>query len=220
MLGFIPIIWFCVYQGVPVEDLDKQNILRTAPIASSPATLVFTDKEVYVCNRGQDPCTIPGGTYLAGYYKGVWLSRDKEPDHACCVPFEILQCTDPCYFNGAMHTVLKCMQEKLATQGPESTPLAYHTIKDAPTPDNPNNFTVAVKYKQWWKIEQAPVKKETKDVKQIHAAGLVEPSVWETSFTKIIFQMKWAARGFAPVRPLVVTTAVMTIPPATAIAVR
>ena len=61
---------------------------------------------------------------------------------------------------------------------------------------------------------------ETPRVPIHHLAGCMKASEWETSASKVIWAVKWsdlAAKGLTPVRPMVVTTRHLMIPPQSAI---
>ena len=77
--------------------------------------------------------------------------------------------------------------------------------------------TLTMKHAMVWRIEEgAPVKKEQDKVATMdykHVAGVVDPSLWNTAFTKVIWSAKWTCQGLVPVRPNVVVIKTVKVKP-------
>ena len=53
---------------------------------------------------------------------------------------------------------------------------------------------------------------ELPSVLQTQVGALIGKHAWQSSFTSIVWVVKWTASGLMPVRPQIVATAAITIP--------
>ena len=124
-------------------------------------------------------------------------------------------------YNGKLSTVAALISEKLKTS-PEEALVRYHTILDAPCPENPNFFSLRTDHVVVYTLQELPTKisDEKKSIQQAHVASTLPTKCWESSpYTGIIWSTKFMAKGLSPVRPSVLVTRAFSLPSGQALCV-
>lgn len=97
---------------------------------------------------------------------------------------------------------------------PAQAGVAYHDMAEVPE-QGPGAFSLTLKHSVVFRL---PASGEAEggsgvlpSLLQTHVAARVDAALWNSSFTKTVWSVKWTANGLGPVRPHVVFTAPVTI---------
>ena len=137
-------------------------------------------------------------------------------------------------FNGEPVTLRHMVEQKRLTDpgaDAKATGLAYHELKETPTPADPGNFSVALVNSVYFvpggananaveggEDEGAPNPGPGfSGVLQTAAAASVVPAMWCRHISMISWAVKWSTIGIMPVRPHVTLTNDVELPPGKAV---
>ena len=123
------------------------------------------------------------------------------------VPFHLNNTSELVYDGSKLKTIGQMLEERRKNNPAAKCCVVYHTLKDAPTDDNPGYQTMEVKHAMIWRPEEgAPIieieGKQTMDYK--HAAASIPVKMWNTNLSQVMWSVKWTTSGLTPVRPSVV----------------
>ncbi|CAJ1456543.1 unnamed protein product, partial [Effrenium voratum] len=201
----------------------------------SAVMLVVTVGEgAYLQNTHAEPITIRKGTTLAGYYKGkFWAPTGKEKEEIgpADVLFFLEGSQDYIILGGKYMSLLDTIKTKRSLS-PSDAHVGYHTLTDSPSATEPAAFTLSPKQAQvYFKASDFPAKvgktegaeagqDDVAKIPAAHMAGTLPASKWNGKYIKMCWAMKWppvAAKGLQPIRPMVVNSVSLTIPPGKAL---
>ncbi|CAJ1416725.1 unnamed protein product [Effrenium voratum] len=201
----------------------------------SAVMLVVTVGEgAYLQNTHAEPITIRKGTTLAGYYKGkFWAPTGKEKEEIgpADVLFSLEGSQDYIILGGKYMSLLDTIKTKRSLS-PSDAHVGYHTLTDSPSATEPAAFTLSPKQAQvYFKASDFPAKvgktegaeagqDDVAKIPAAHMAGTLPASKWNGKYIKMCWAMKWppvAAKGLQPIRPMVVNSVSLTIPPGKAL---
>ena len=198
----------------------KGNILK----------LVITiGKKIFITNDGSaGDLTIPAGTTIAGYFKGGFhmkgssKSKNKKDDDEVevretdCV-YELRDANTQVLFEGKVTTVGKLVAQKRALT-PLSVNVCYYELIEQPLPGEATFFKLNQKSLVLFRPETAPVPEDKKgpdgscQLPFTSMAGCLSTSCWQTAWTKVLWSVKWCAKGLQPIRPVISTSQSICVP--------
>ncbi len=131
-------------------------------------------------------------------------------------------------FGSHLQTVREVVDAQRATV-PKPV-LAYHKITEDPLPEDPGNFKIervnSIYFvpagKSQAEPNPAPEGEEPQGVNvlQTQLAHLVPARQWASHATSVLYSTKWSASGLMPIRPQVVLTTTVTLPPGACLALQ
>lgn len=128
---------------------------------------------------------------IAGFYKGKWwLQRDASQQAATTsdILFELKSSNDHVIL-GTQYSSLGQVVKAKRGVSPADAHVGFHSLRDAPTSDDPSHFEVALSHKLHFKAEDIPSKSED-DKAKISAqnlAGTLPIAAWQTWATELTF---------------------------------
>ena len=159
------------------------------------------------------------GSLLVSWFKGKWWHNEKNGTLSDAdVPFGMRDTDDLVLLNGKLQTLGKTLEDRRATKTASKCEVLYHELKDAPTDEKPGHQTLQLKHAMVWKPEPGATLKDPKpnatggnppeppSMEYKHAAGAIPSKLWNTSLTAVVWSVRWATTGLAPIRPQVVLT--------------
>ena len=174
---------------------------------ASVRLLIAVGQRIFLCNDSAADITMGAGTILAGYFRGKWLTEKQvaaEPS-ASDVPFKLVDTNSWVVEDGKLLTLGHCVQQRRA-KSPLEVKIRYHEIKERPTGADAKFFQCDAKQVISFRPESAPVKEQPREgesavVNSSALAGVVNPDIWTTATSEVVFAMKWGAHGFTPAGP-------------------
>ena len=123
-------------------------------------------------------------------------------------------------YNGARSTIGELIEVKRQID-PLKAKVNYFDLKEAPTEASPGAFDLAQKTAIFYSIQPVIAGERTGQEKtkepivtvQAQMGGHVPASTWSSHISEIIFSVKWIPSGLAPIRPVVVLSQAIEIPP-------
>lgn len=198
--------------------------------------VITIGQRIFVCNRTGSDIVIPAHTTVAGFYKGQWWHRKKEQggdlqkskgkkqqqeqqqiQEEKDILFDLVDASSTVLFGGTVTNVGKLVSEK---QKSTLVKISFHDIQDSPLPSDPAFFKLKRVHDMYFTVGDMQVEQSEKvaTIPLHHLAGLIPWSQWQGSFTTLAWTLKWsAAKGFVPVRPLILTKCELKIPTGMAI---
>ena len=221
-------------QFVPNADLPTTLIhnVDLAKKGSSVKLRIAAGPIIHISNEGPEKADFQPGQLIAGFFKGKWSTVGKkvsgtgEPKGEEAIPdasiqFRLVDGSDVVLYNGKLSTVAALISERLKTS-PEEAAVRYHTMLDAPCPENPNFFSLRTDHTVVYALQELPAKlsDEKKSIPQAHVASTLPTKCWESSpYTGIIWTAKFMAKGLSPCRPSVLVTRAFSLEPGQALCV-
>ena len=226
----------------------KEELVQFVPNADLPTTLIHNvdlakkgtsvklriaaGPIIHISNEGPEKADFQPGQLIAGFFKGKWSTVGKkksgtgEPKGEEAIPdasvqFRLVDGSDVVLYNGKLSTVAALISERLKTS-PEEAAVRYHTMLDAPCPENPNFFSLRTDHTVVYALQELPAKlsDEKKSIPQAHVASTLPTKCWESSpYTGIIWTAKFMAKGLSPCRPSVLVTRAFSLEPGQALCV-
>ena len=196
--------------------------------------VVTVGEGAYLQNTHAEPITIRKWTTLPGYYKGkLWAPAGKEKEEIgpADVLFSLEGSQDYIILGGKYMSLLDTIKTKRSLS-PSDAHVGCHTLTDSPSATEPAAFTLSPKQAQvYFKASDFPAKvgktegaeagqDDVAKIPAAHMAGTLPPSKWNGKYIKMRWAMKWppvAAKGLQPIRPMVVNSVSLTIPPGKAL---
>lgn len=176
-----------------------------------------SDHKAYLSNSNADRVLINQGTLLAGYRSGKWKPADAQLDDND-VPYELVDGNSWVMHEGKFCRLLDVVIERRA-QKPDNATVAYYTIADRPTPDEPSMFVLNLKTESSLAfrptIQEVKVEPGSKvTIPQMHAAVCLPPKVWaKFQQVGILWLSSWTQlQGLKPKRPMMVFVATVELP--------
>ena len=219
-------------QFVPNADLPTTLIhnVDLAKKGSSVKLRIAAGPIIHISNEGPEKADFQPGQLIAGFFKGKWSTVKQKsgektsgeetiPDAS--IQFRLVDGSDVVLYNGKLSTVAALISERLKTS-PEEAAVRYHTMLDAPCPENPNFFSLRTDHTVVYTLQELPAKisDEKKSIQQAHVASTLPTKCWESSpYTGIIWSAKFMAKGLSPVRPSVLVTRAFSLPSGQALCV-
>ena len=209
---------------VEAATIDASKVLSTVAMTNVKATKpvelnVMMDKRFTIVNTGDQEVHFDIGALTAGFGKGKFASAPSleginlETD----VPFHLKSSDDLVVLNNTCTTLGDVVKEKRKNN--PSIGVAYHTIEETPGEDFA--FTLTAKNHVIFKPD-GRVQMENVDnigsakMTQNNVAGLTTADMWTCNGTGVIWSVQWKAIGLMPIRPHVMFTTPVSIPPARA----
>lgn len=194
--------------------------------AGGKCTLIIAvGRKIFLANEGNCDVNFNAGQIVAGYWKGSW---QKEGSRNSDVLFELKDANDLVILEGKTMTLSQCVLEKRAVS-PLAVQIRYHDLVDKPTPEDSKFFEVKLKSEcqAVFRPENVPVKEEKKQegdgssqtvLPYTSVAGVLPTVRWADNLaTRIVWSVKWTARGLGPIRPNVCLREACQIKPGHAI---
>ena len=162
--------------------------------------------KVYVVNTGDKDVTIPFGTFLCGYGKGVFARNANgsfNPD--CHHMFNIKTCND-FVFTSKIARVVEVVANQRSIK-PEAK-IAYHSMFDIASKEK-DAFGIKQEHQIYFipafSSEEEGGQKQ--QISQVTLAGKLPANTFESSHCVVAtWAVKWGPQGLSPVRPMVLFT--------------
>lgn len=167
--------------------------------------MITIGKKIFLVNSGQCDLELSSGTIVAGYWKGSWQKGETEAREAD-VPFHLKDATDLVLMDGKVRSVGQILKDKRAIS-PLEVKILYHDMQDTPRPEDSAHFTLTLKTTVLFRPEALTVKEEQKapdgavTLPHSSVAGCLDTKAWDNLATRVLWSVKWTARGLSPVRP-------------------
>ena len=208
-----------------VDVADMKPLHRKAAIVTCPKlhVEVCVGNAVYLTNHTDEPLTLKDGTTIAGFFKGKFWSdaaqKGKEDQNLEAGPSDVafsLKASSDRVQLGSKLMLLGSLVRAKRDVAPADAIVAYHSIVDQPTQDDPAAFRLESKgYTIFWRTEDLKAKTAKSEgvgdeltIPAPHLAGTIPSSKWLASAAvDVVWAVKWpavAAKGLQPVRPAVV----------------
>lgn len=198
-----------------VKLLNLQNVCLVCKLGPKP----------YLHNSSDAEVTLPKGTFLLGFGKGKFKmagQHDKEINVDTMPLYHLCTSSDIVSY-GKETQMLKCVVDARRKDDPLAK-VAYHHMEDIDGEEHElGAFKLTLVNKVYFAAEGVMMPHENggeesavdqKNKLSYSTAGcLVHMKFWKTPATEVIFQTKWAVNGLTPVRPQVVTSVEIVIPP-------
>ncbi|CAK9118015.1 unnamed protein product [Durusdinium trenchii] len=184
----------------------------------------------FIANEGTSgDVTLPAGTTLAGYYKGQFLMQgqkgktqeDFQARPADCL-YEIENSNSEVFFEGKLSKLGRVVAQKRAVT-PLSVNICYYELAEQPRSDDTTFFALRPKNQALFRPENAPTSDDKKGadgsftLPLTSMAGCLETTRWATPYTKVVWSVKWSARGLQPIRPVIALTTPLVVPQSKAV---
>ena len=136
--------------------------------------------------------------------------------------FKLTDAGEQVFIDGKLLTLSAVVAQKRAIS-PLSVSICYHEIKESPKPDDASWFTLEQKHTVFFQVADLPSKKEARGqddnitLPVMHLAGTIDSASWATTASRIIWAVKWTARGLQAVRPIVALVQEVRLPPQSAV---
>ena len=121
-----------------------------------------------------------------------------------------------------MTTVGKLVAQKRALT-PLSVNVCYYELIEQPLPGEATFFKLNQKSLVLFRPETAPVPEDKKgpdgscQLPLTSMAGCLSTSCWQTAWTKVMWSVKWRAKGLQPIRPVISTSQSICVPQSKAV---
>eukprot|EP00438_Fugacium_kawagutii_P012481 Skav236403 [mRNA] locus=scaffold1702:119198:123414:- [translate_table: standard] len=204
-----------------IEAVGENNKLMEFDLCNKGGGIsvhVKFQNKVFFFNRSQTTGTLQPGHVIAGFGGGKYkqLKQGEEANAEKEVLFEVKPST--MVLNGTQLTTVEQMVKQKRCEDPEAK-VAYHEIKEDPSPEDASKFTLTLVSKVAFipnAAQGAPSEGEDGKPKslQARAASLLPASSWESHCTSVLWTVRWSAIGLTPVKPQVVLTKELALEPA------
>ena len=230
-----------MWQVIPEAVLPSPLTFEAVLNAKSQLSIVLgINRRIFIKNSSGQEQKLPSGTVIAGWFKGkFWhYRRDGSSGQAHAkkskksaeeeitettdadVLFSLKDASSVVAVNGKAITLAELFAERRKTH-PDAA-VQYHKLQDKPSPGAPGWFELQTEVSIYFRGEDIPAKGEEQGVPKLpmhHLAGAVKASCWNTPVSQVTWAVKWSqtsAKGLTPVRPMVLTTVPLLIPPKSA----
>ena len=190
----------------------KLEILKEVKLPNHMTLLFCPGNKILIANQTVEERSLDMDSYLCGFLKGVWTKTLDDED--ATIAYSLKDATSEIVMPGPMKITTVGAQLEARREKTPDAKIMYHTIVEAPAPDDVSFFTLSNDSPVYWTVQPAQQKEEQK-VLANHAAGLVPHQTWVNRFTKIVFLTKWQPRGLMPVRPYIFMKESVTLPAGT-----
>jgi len=157
-------------------------------------------------NEGTNEACLHAGVAIMGFGKGKFDIQPSTADNAPeCHVFELKDMSDLVFHNNKLVTLASVVQEKQLTD--PTCQIAFHSMTERATGDA-GDFDVVKKNTIFF----LPESKQEAGFST--AACTIPVSVWDTAEScQLVWATKWNCNGLNPVRPLILLTKDVVIPP-------
>eukprot|EP00434_Breviolum_minutum_P024555 symbB.v1.2.021690.t1/scaffold1889.1/size97066/5 len=181
----------------------------------------------YLVNKSEAGQNLAAGTVLAAFGRGRFKRHQANPpageveDPRKEVKYSITGPDDLVLYNGNLTSVYDLVEARRNAGTTPTVKINYYAMMDKPVEGKPGNFEV--KQLQDLRFVPAPATVENSGntettVNQMNLASLLPVEAWNSHCSKVIYSVKWATAGLTPVRPQVVLTADLELPPGRTVA--
>ena len=195
-----------VPSGITLKEVDLT-------IKGRPAgTMVIKPENiVFIQNKTDAPLTFNAGAILAGFGRGVWKlqGKDNDIDEQTMLLYKLDGPDSRVVFNSSNYQSVMSIVKTRRTKQPLCK-IQYHTMTDA-VGANPGSFSLVLEHSVYF--APATVTVDSEQLQQGSVAATLPWHVWQNTVTDISWAVKWNAQGLGPVRPLVVFTNEVILPP-------
>jgi hypothetical protein len=213
---------------IPEDNMVGGQDLFCTPLVSSigkdysqVVLVVKPQHRIYIVNKGTKEVDLPEGTLIAGFGKGKFKFREKEPDAnpETHIPFVLTNHEARIVYGAGLKTLKEVVEEKRKAQA--NPQICYHRIEEIPGGEVGGFNVVPTNEVLFGLLEQDAPKGETTGPKQLLAnriGALIPTNHWKNSCMDIFWACQWTAMGLNAVRPVVALSAGATLPPGHALA--
>lgn len=225
-------------QAIPANEIPNPLTWEAVLHAKHGLSVVLAlNQRIFVKNTSDKTQVLASGTVLAGWFKGrFWhLQRSDSGESAnkkrkqsndeptevseADVLYQLQDADSTVSFKGKESTVMALVAARRAASQGEA--IQYHSKHDKPQAGKPGWFTLELESYIYFRAEDVPTKGEVKEgeapkIPMHHLAGCLPASAWETCASHVVWAVKWSEvekKGLTPVRPMVMTSRAVTIPP-------
>ena len=164
---------------------------------------VFVGNRVYVANTGDKDVTIPFGTFLCGYGKGVFARNTNGSFNPDCYHMFTLKTCNDFVFTSKIARVVEVVANQRSSN-PEAK-IAYHSMFDIASKDK-DAFGVKQEHDLFFILAFSSEEEggQNQPITQITLAGKLPANTFESSQCVVQTRgVEWGPLGLSPVRPLV-----------------
>ena len=213
---------------IPEENMVGGPDLFRTPLVSSIGKdysdvflVVKPQHRIYILNKGTKDVDLPEGTLIAGFGKGKFKFREKEPDAnpETHIPFLLTNHADRILYGTSLKTLKEVVDEKRKMQA--NPQICYHRMEEVPGGEVGGFNLVSTNEVLFGLLEQDAPKGETTGPKLLLAnrmGALVPTKHWKNACMDIFWACQWTAIGLNAIRPVVTLTAGVVLPPGRALA--
>lgn len=180
----------------------------------------------YLVNTSTDSDKdIPAGSIIAGFGRGKFKleQQNQELCDDSCVKFIIDSPQTLVHFNNEVMAVKMVVDQRRKTD--PLAKISYHTMEESAGEEQElGAFTIHQDHlvifqpgAQQLDANDGEHVQDHRKPTQGFAASLIPQQRWSTHATDVIWSVKWAVNGLTPVRPLVLMTVDVTLPPGKAL---
>ena len=162
---------------------------------------IFLHNKMQIANTSNDEeLVVPRGALLAGFGRGKWEAATGAIDESKQIQFTLESHSDMVLHGPQLVELLDVVNEKRKTQ-PDCR-VAYHDL--VPLAEGPAGAfglkqTVGVVFNP-----QAQTADANPAALQTRLAATVPAQAWKGHYSGLVWSVKWAANGLAPIRPQIV----------------
>ena len=151
--------------------------------------IIGSGNKLYFSTDSETESSLLPGAVAAGWWKGKWWhNKDSQAPTKADINYELNSTNDLIFLGSTLQTVGDAIRKRTKNNPGQTRGIVYHDTVESPSDDDPMHQTLTMKHAMVWRIEDgAPVKKEQDKVATMdyrHVAGVVDPSLWNTAFTK------------------------------------
>ena len=195
-----------VPSGITLKEVDLTNKGRPAGIM-----VIKPENVVFIKNITDDPLIFNAGAVLAGFGRGIWKlqGKDKDIDENTMLLYKLDGPDTHVIFNTSNYQSVMSIVKARRSKQPLCK-IQYHTMTDA-VGATPGSFSLVLEHSVYF--APAPVTVDSEQLQQGSVAATLPCHVWANTVTSITWTVKWNAQGLGPVRPLVVFSTEVILPP-------
>ena len=173
-----------------------------------PMLQIRATHSVYIFNSNSQEWSSDYG-YVCGFGRGTFkmVKMDGSDAPAKSIPYKLSSQEDLVVLNGIVMKVGKVIQDQRSKK-PDSQ-ICYHSIKTDES--NPHMMSISTTHNIVFVLKEQEI--EYKDLNQNNMAAKESLEVWNSPLMKTIWVVRWAAKGFLPVKPVVHLTGYLTLLP-------
>ena len=207
-------------ESIQTELLHDIDMVSTKAKKGSSHLLlkICANHTLFLVNPDPDnEFTIEPDCLVAGYNRGKWTFSTSDDDKD--IKYSLNSSADKVLYNGRIDTVKALVEGHRTGDDADVIRICYHTMVAGA---DGAAFSLELTKDTWFAVETVEVKRDGQNpahVSQSCAAGLIPAECWDTTFTSLLWVVKWnSKKGLQPIRPQIVWTyGATTIPPAKAL---
>ena len=199
------------------EDMKAEVPMVQSGIAAGQIFIGVTASDrLYLINKHSETVVVPEHTLLGYFGKGSFMTaKGQEPLPQSAIHWDVKQDTQIVIFNGVGQTVRSIVVDK-KNESPKEAHVWAHKITDVPTAASP----FAMHLQSMKQVGWVPKKSEKEPADSFENIGLKVPCTkWFNQCSVQTWTVKWSPmnKGLAPVKPVIMLTCEVCLPPLSAI---